>query len=102
MSKRHGSGRKAGSVTRGKRERHACRCPVSVDSEQRQHLIDCIAFFRAGSFRDALPGNYRKEDLREAATEVDAVLQVQERAEPAGIHTPARGRSGARIRERSR
>ena len=47
---------------------------VSVDEEQRRHLIECCAFFRAQRFREASPGRYREEDLRAAASAIDSVI----------------------------
>jgi hypothetical protein len=54
----------------------ACGCPVVIDAEQRQHLIECCAFFHAARFRDVRWGQYRRQDLQQAARDVDAVLQA--------------------------
>lgn len=48
---------------------------VAVDEEQRRRLIECCAFFRARRFREALPGSYREQDLRAAATDIDSVVR---------------------------
>jgi hypothetical protein len=53
---------------------------VDIDEEQRRHLIECCAFFRAQRYRESGPGRYRKEDLRAAQTDIDRVIR------------PARGR----------
>ncbi len=53
---------------------------VDIDEEQRRHLIECCAFFRAQRYRESGPGRYRKEDLRAAKADIDRVIQ------------PARGR----------
>lgn len=50
------------------------RPAVDVDEEQRRHLIECCAFFRAQRFREAAPGRYRKDDLRAAASAIDSVI----------------------------
>jgi hypothetical protein len=52
---------------------------VAVDEEQRRRLIECCAFFHAQKFREAGPGNYRDEDLRAAAGEIDAVIRTVRR-----------------------
>ncbi len=52
-----------------------CGCGVRVDDEERRHLIDDCAFFRAERFRMAEPGSIRDEDVRKAAADVDAVLK---------------------------
>lgn len=48
---------------------------VTVDEEQRRHLIECCAFFRAQRFREVAPGHYRQQDLRSAAADIDAVIR---------------------------
>jgi hypothetical protein len=50
-------------------------CGVRVDEEQRRHLIDACAFFRAEHFRMAEPGSIREQDVRKAAADVDAALK---------------------------
>ncbi len=55
------------------------RPAVSVDEEQRRHLIECCAFFRAQRFREAAPGRYREQDLRAAADAIDSVIQPARR-----------------------
>jgi len=61
----------------GRQAAGAVRAPhggVAVDEEQRRHLIECCAFFRANRFRPVRPGEYRKEDLLEAEARIDAIL----------------------------
>jgi len=48
---------------------------LRVDDDERLHLINACAFFRAERFRAADPASIRGEDVRKAAREVDAVLQ---------------------------
>jgi hypothetical protein len=52
-----------------------CECGVRVDDEERLHLINACAFFRAERFRAAAPGSIRGEDVRKAAKDVDAALK---------------------------
>ena len=52
-----------------------CGCGVLVDGEERRHLVDACAFFRAEHFRMAEPGSIREQDVRKAAADVDAVLK---------------------------
>jgi hypothetical protein len=52
-----------------------CGCGVRVDADERLHLINACAFFRADRFRTAEPGSVRGEDVQKAARDVDAVLQ---------------------------
>jgi len=52
-----------------------CGCGVRVDEEERRHLIDACAFFRAERFRMVLPGSIREQDVRRAAADVDAALK---------------------------
>jgi hypothetical protein len=63
---------KAASAAGGAR---LCECGVRVDDEERLHLINACAFFRAERFRMAEPGRIRNEDVRKAAADVDAVLK---------------------------
>lgn len=48
---------------------------VAVDEEERRHLIEDCAFFRADHFREAEPGGYRNQDLRAAAAAIDAAIR---------------------------
>jgi hypothetical protein len=63
---------KAATATGGPRH---CGCGVLVDGEERRHLVDACAFFRAEHFRMAEPGSIREQDVRKAAADVDAVLK---------------------------
>lgn len=52
-----------------------CGCGVQVDEEERRHLINACAFFKAEHFRMAEPGRIREQDVRKAAADVDAALK---------------------------
>ena len=52
-----------------------CGGGVRVDQEERRHLIDACAFFKAEHFRMAEPGCIREQDVRKAAADVDAALK---------------------------
>lgn len=52
-----------------------CGCGLRVDEEERLHLINACAFFRAERFRAADPASIRGEDVLKAARDVDAVLR---------------------------
>lgn len=56
-------------------EPRLCACGVRVGDEERLHLINACAFFRAERFREADPGSIRGEDMRKAARDVDAALE---------------------------
>jgi hypothetical protein len=56
-------------------ETRLCGCGLRVDDDERLHLINACAFFRAKRFRAADPASIRGEDVRKAARELDAVLQ---------------------------
>ena len=56
-------------------EPRLCGCGLRVDADERLHLINACAFFRAERFRAADPASIRGEDVQKAAREVDAVLQ---------------------------
>lgn len=60
-------------------EPRLCGCGVRVDDEERLHLINACAFFRAERFRAAEPGTIRGEDVQKAAREVDAALNRRRR-----------------------
>jgi len=49
---------------------------VTVSDEQRWHLIECCAFFRAGQFRDVEPGRCRRQDVQAATADIDAVIRT--------------------------
>lgn len=65
--------------TRGKpgrpRTGSAPRKSPLVDAEERRRLIEACAFFRAEQFRECEPGRYREQDVRAAASEIDAVIR---------------------------
>jgi hypothetical protein len=48
---------------------------VAVTAEQRRHLIEDAAYFRAERYRPVEPGRYRKQDRRAAEAEIEAVLK---------------------------
>jgi hypothetical protein len=48
---------------------------VAVSAEQRRHLIEDAAYFRAERYRPVEPGRYRKQDRRAAEAEIEAVLK---------------------------
>jgi hypothetical protein len=49
---------------------------VRVEEDERRHLIEDCAFFRATQFRPVDPGGYREEDVRDVAKDIDAVLKT--------------------------
>ena len=67
--------RRRGKAAPAAGPRHTTHPAVSVDEEQRRHLIECCAFFRAQRFREAAPGHYREQDLRAAASAIDSVIK---------------------------
>ncbi|OFZ90595.1 MAG: hypothetical protein A3F74_02480 [Betaproteobacteria bacterium RIFCSPLOWO2_12_FULL_62_58] len=52
---------------------------IVVTAEQRQHLIEDAAYFRAERFRQIEPGNCRRQDLCDAEVEIEAVLKKHKR-----------------------
>jgi hypothetical protein len=62
------SGREAAAR---ERDRHG----VAVSPEERQSLIEDVAFFRAEHFRHVEPGRLRDRDRAEAQAEIDSVLK---------------------------
>jgi hypothetical protein len=48
---------------------------VVVEEEERRHLVEDCAFFRAARFRAARPGSYREQDLKAAAAAIDAAIK---------------------------
>lgn len=69
LERRRGKAAPAAGVGR------APRPAVSVDEDERRHLIECCAFFRAQRFREALPGRYREQDVRSATSAIDSVIR---------------------------
>lgn len=56
-------------------EPRLCGCGVRVDADERLHLINACAFFRAERYREADPGSIRGEDVQKATRDVDAALR---------------------------
>ena len=48
---------------------------ITVTAEQRRHLVEDAAYFRAEQFRPVVPGRYRKQDRCAAEAEIEAVLK---------------------------
>ena len=63
------------NVTRTARRKPALRKAVVVEVEERDRLIEACAYFRADRHRPVAPGDFREQDLREAAIEIDAVIK---------------------------
>lgn len=61
-------------------EPQVCGCGVRVDADERLHLINACAFFRAERYREADPGSIRGEDVQKAARDVDAALRGRKRS----------------------
>ena len=70
----------AGKPGAGGRGRAAgARAPVTkvvVEEDERRHLVEDCAFFRAARFRAASPGSYREQDLKAAAAAIDAAIRA--------------------------
>jgi hypothetical protein len=49
---------------------------VTVNGEERRHLIEDCAFFRAEQFREAEPGHIREQDKEAAAAVIDAAIRA--------------------------
>lgn len=49
---------------------------VVVEEDERRHLVEDCAFFRAARFRAARPGSCREQDLKAAAADVDAAIRA--------------------------
>lgn len=47
---------------------------VEVGTEERIRLIEACAYFRADQHRPVAPDGFRRQDRREAALEIDAVI----------------------------
>lgn len=47
---------------------------IAVDEDQRRHLIEDCAFFRAEHYREARPGEVRELDRQAVAADIDAAL----------------------------
>jgi len=70
---------KAGSRRRGMvKTTRAEPAPVdiiTVTPDEREHLIEDVAFFRAERYRRVDPGKYRKQDRREAEADIAEVFE---------------------------
>lgn len=64
-----------GGRTRKRKPGQGRRVTLDVQADERQHLVEACAFFRADHFRAAEPGSFREQDLKDAAAEIDAVLK---------------------------
>jgi len=51
------------------------KAPLIITAEQRGHLIEDAAFFRAERYRKVEPGQCREEDRCEAAAELETVIK---------------------------
>lgn len=71
--------RRMGGVSRGKAVAAGRAAPILVDDEQRRHLVEDCAFFRAARFRVPEPGRYREQDLKAAAADIDAAIHLKSR-----------------------
>lgn len=60
-----------------KRKPALCRTrkTVEVGAEERIHLIEACAYFRADRYRPVAPDGFREQDRREAAIEIDEVIK---------------------------
>ena len=47
----------------------------AVSSEERRHLAECCAFFKAEHYREAQPGAIRESDVRKAEEEIERVIK---------------------------
>ena len=56
-----------------------CGCGVAVGAEERRHLVEVCAFFRADRYRAAEPGRLRAQDFEDAALDIDAALGRRKR-----------------------
>jgi hypothetical protein len=53
---------------------------VRVDADERLHLINACAFFRAERYREADPRSIRGDDVQKATRDVDAALRGRKRS----------------------
>ena len=51
-----------------------CAAPA-VSNEERRHLAECCAFFKAEQYREVEPGTIRESDVRKAEEEIDRVIK---------------------------
>jgi hypothetical protein len=84
--------KKAGS--RRRKPAALCPCGIAVDAEEREHLVEACAFFRADHFREADPEHLRTQDRKDAAARIDAVLARRKRL-PQRAARPRRHAKGA-------
>jgi hypothetical protein len=85
-----------GKKTAGRRRKPAavCVCGIAVDDEEREHLVEACAFFRADRFRDADPGHLRAQDRKDVAVDIDAALGLRKRPSRAAKSRRPAGRGG--------
>lgn len=67
--------RKAPARATAKPAGHQAGKTIVVTDEQRRHLIEDAAFFRAERYRKVEPGQCREEDRCEAAAELEIVIK---------------------------
>ncbi len=48
---------------------------IVVTKEQRQHLIEDVAYFHAEHYRAVAPGGFREEDRQAAEAEIERLLE---------------------------
>jgi hypothetical protein len=46
-----------------------------VTAEERRHLAECCAFFKAQHYREAEPGKIREQDIEVAEAEIEAIVR---------------------------
>jgi hypothetical protein len=46
-----------------------------VTGEQRRHLAECCAFFKAARYREAGPGTIRESDVKNAEDEINRIIE---------------------------
>lgn len=54
-------------------------CVVDITADEERHLAEDVAYFRAERYRNVQPGSYRKADLRQAESEITAVVKKRRR-----------------------
>ena len=59
--------------------RKTVRSTVVVNADERWHMIEDAAYFRADRFRPAAPGSLRESDRRAAAAALDKIIGTSRR-----------------------